>query len=609
MTGNSNVNSLSVGPGANVMFSPPLRGVHSTLTLGSLSGTGGIFGMNIDLRRGVGDLIDITGTSAGSHLLTFFDHGHGTDLVSRKSLLVVETSDGVAGFSGMTDRAAYKYYVVHGDSSRDTPNPDDWYLVRADRIKRDQVVRSPGLPEGSVNTLVGLSPVDALSNGANAAIGTYAAGTPLFYADMDTLIQRLGELRLLSGVDHVSTDSNGKAIVPSAPAPEETPSMGAWIRGFGNGMHISDQASRAFDQNTGGLQLGADKRFDVLNGDLYVGGFLSYFYASRDFLDGGNGSSNALSLGGYATWINPKGWYTDLVLKYTQLWNYFNTPASDGSISTAQYSVPSLGGSLEVGKRFDVGAFFIEPQAQLAGVWEAGKSYTASNGLAVGGSDQYSLRGRLGLRAGMHFALSDGITLEPYLKVSGVHEFLTGDRITLDEIPFNPTVSGTWVDAGAGLAARLNRSVYLYGEYDYANSDRIRQPWAVNLGVRWEWGGTQKEAEIAEQPQQSTGKQAEAKQVALPPAKTTEPWEVNVGGPGWLAGFTGNLGTHGVTSHVNIGFKPILLNSNVVTTLKGEIRKGRFGLVGGFLYINAQDSFPTKGLVSKVDLGLQQYVS
>jgi len=50
-----------------------------------------------------------------------------------------------------------------------------------------------------VNTPVGLSPVDALGNAANAAIGTYAAGVPLFYADMDTLIQRLGELRLLPG--------------------------------------------------------------------------------------------------------------------------------------------------------------------------------------------------------------------------------------------------------------------------------------------------------------------------------------------------------------------------------------------------------------------------
>ena len=361
LTGSSNVKSLSVSPGADIVFRAPFD-LRKTLTLGRLSGTGGTFGMNIDLRREVGDLINITGPSAGSHLLTFLDRGAGTDLRANAALLVVKTSDGVAGFSGMTDRAVFKYYVVHGDGSSATPIPDDWYLVRADRIVRDQVVRPANLPAGSINTPVGLSPVDALSNAANAAIGTYAAAVPLFYADMDTLIQRLGELRFPREDHSASVDADGKAVWP---APAEEPTIGTWVRGFGNGMHINDQVSRAFDQNTGGFQLGADKRFAALRGDLYLGGFLSYFNASRDFLDGGSGSTNAFSVGTYATWIHPQGWYADLVLKYTQLWNYFHTPSSDGSFSTGDYSIPSLGGSLEVGKRFDVGKFFIEPQAQL----------------------------------------------------------------------------------------------------------------------------------------------------------------------------------------------------------------------------------------------------
>ena len=610
MTGSSNVESLTVSPGASAEFSTLFNLARNTLTIGDLLGTGGRFGLNINLRRDTGDLIDITGTSQGSHLLTFFDRGHGTDLRANQSLLVVETADGVAGFSGMTDRAVFKYYVVHGNGSAITPDPNDWYLVRADKIVRDQVERPPGLPEGSIDTPVGLSTVDALSNAANAAIGTYGAGTPLFYADMDTLIQRLGELRLLSGESRVSLDSGGKAILPSAPAEEPGATLGSWIIGFGNGMHINDQASRAFDQNTGGFQLGADKRFDAFHGDLYVGGFLSYFNASRDFLDGGNGSTNALSLGTYATWLNPQGWYADLVLKYTQLWNYFNAPASDGSIATAQYSIPALGGSLEIGKRFNVGEFFIEPQAQLAGVWEAGNNYTASNGLNVGGSDQYSLRGRLGLRAGMHFSLSNGIAIEPYLKVSAVQEFLTGDQITLDDTPFFPTVSGTMVDAAAGLSARLNQSVYLYGEYDYANGDKIRQPWAVNLGVRWQWGGKEEET-VAQQPavNQSSGKEAETKQVELPPAKPLEPWEITIGGPGWLAGVNANLGTHGFTNHVDVGPIKIIENSNVLNAFEAEVHKGRFGLLGGYLYINAQDSSPGDGLVAKVDIGLQEYIS
>jgi hypothetical protein len=72
---------------------------------------------------------------------------------------------------------------------------------------------------------------------------------------------------------------------------------------------------------------------------------------------------------------------------------------------------------------------------------------------------------------------------------------------------------------------------------------------------------------------------------------------------------TGNIGSHGVTSHVSIGVKQIILNSNVLNAAAAEVRKGRFGVLGGYLYINAQDSTATKGLVSKVDLGLQQYIS
>jgi hypothetical protein len=174
MLGSSNVQSLSVAPGASADFSTLFNLARNTLTTGSLLGTGGRFGLNINLRREVSDLIDITGTSQGSHFLTFFDRG--TDLRKNHSVLVVQTADGVAGFSGKTDRGVFAYYVVHGNGSAITPDPKDWYLVRADKIVQDQVERPPGLPGGSIGTPVGLSTVDALNNSANAAIGTYGAG-------------------------------------------------------------------------------------------------------------------------------------------------------------------------------------------------------------------------------------------------------------------------------------------------------------------------------------------------------------------------------------------------------------------------------------------------
>ena len=93
-----------------------------------------------------------------------------------------------------------------------------------------------------------------------------------------------------------------------------------------------------------------------------------------------------------------------------------------------------------------------------------------------------------------------------------------------------------------------------------------------------------------------------------PSAETTPPWEVTVEGPGWLAGLNGTIGSHGVTTDVDIGFSDIIKKTNFIASLGAEIRWGRFGAYGGFLYLDAQTSASSSGLVSKVDLGLQEYL-
>lgn len=106
------------------------------------------------------------------------------------------------------------------------------------------------------------------------------------------------------------------------------------------------------------------------------------------------------------------------------------------------------------------------------------------------------------------------------------------------------------------------------------------------------WAGTLEEAKVIEQR----------------PAKTTEPWQITVGGPGWLANASGNIGFHGVNPYLDVGIGQLLKHINVVYGMSGEVRKGRFGVLGGLLYLNAQASTGQRsGLVSKVDLGYQQY--
>ena len=507
MTASSSLKSLTVAPGSIVEFLAPADDSFKTLTLGRLGGTGGTFEMTVDLPLLNGDLIDITGSSAGAHELIIANPDQSRDPPSGSALKVVNTGDGVAVFgSRPLEAGTYLYFLARGNGRNPTPNPDDWYLVAAASpvpVSSPSPAPSPTPVPRTSTSIVTITPVPTqpvLTNTANAAIGTYSGTIPLFYEDMVTLVERMGELRL--GIQAAAVvpsssvqltggkgalDSKQPAPIPTSPA---TDVWGVWVRGFGSSTRINNNVSRVFDQIVGGFQIGADKRFGSLwSGDVYVGVFGGYIYASRDFRDGGAGSTNALSLGTYATWIHPQGWYADMVLKYSQMWNDFSTPNLEGSQSTGNYDIPTVGGSLEVGRRFEFAErrFFIEPQAQLDGVWEDGMDYAASNGLRVHGDDQTSLRGRLGGRLGIHFELSQGRAIEPYVKAEVIEEFLTGNTVRTNSTNFDSNLAGTTGRFGGGLAARISQSIYIYGEYDYLTGDHIEQPWSVDAGLRWQW--------------------------------------------------------------------------------------------------------------------------
>ena len=101
----------------------------------------------------------------------------------------------------------------------------------------------------------------------------------------------------------------------------------------------------------------------------------------------------------------------------------------------------------------------------------------------------------------------------------------------------------------------------------------------------------------------------EEKLVQSPSVTTTEPWQITVGGPGWLANASGITGFHGFNQNISVDIGQILRHINFIYAFNGEIRKGRFGVFGDFLYLNGQAGTPEmSGLVSRVDLGLQQFV-
>ena len=104
------------------------------------------------------------------------------------------------------------------------------------------------------------------------------------------------------------------------------------------------------------------------------------------------------------------------------------------------------------------------------------------------------------------------------------------------------------------------------------------------------------------------GPPEDTKVVVQPSPNPTSPWEIKVGAPAWLSWVTGEIGVRGVTSHVYVGPNIILRHSNFTASLSGDVRRGRFGVTGDFLYLNGQDGTFTNGLTSKIDLHLEEFL-
>ena len=72
---------------------------------------------------------------------------------------------------------------------------------------------------------------------------------------------------------------------------------------------------------------------------------------------------------------------------------------------------------------------------------------------------------------------------------------------------------------------------------------------------------------------QSGGKEVQAKMVEPPLVKTTQPWQITIGVPGWLAGVSGHTGFRGVNPYVESSVIDILKHTNVISSLLGRSSK------------------------------------
>ena len=421
--------------------------IYKTLTLATLAstGTGNNLLFNTNLALNQADHITVAATTTGTFNIGITNWGAVPAHYSA-SLELLKTPDGSdAAFVPTTptiDFGLFKYTVSSTNN--------------AGRIS------------------VTVTGTGAMSNSA-ALINSAAAALPQsWFAELDTVTQRLGELHF--------ENREAKA------------GLSAWLRGYGERLNYNAKLTgNTFHETQYAGEAGADCKIAGAPNNVYLGAYAGYGSAQRDYNATGDATSNSTFGGAYLTVSTPAGWYVDAIAKYNAFKTNFTANSPTNERATADYCNRALGGSLEIGKRTDIGnGLFWEPQVQGALTSLTGGSYQTSAGMTVTQLPATILRARAGLRFGFDIETARRGTVSIYLKAYGGSQWVCNGQINIltasgQSNRYSPVITGDYLEAGAGLAWSFAKATQIYIDYSTTDAATYIKPWAFNIGLRHMW--------------------------------------------------------------------------------------------------------------------------
>ena len=297
-----------------------------------------------------------------------------------------------------------------------------------------------------------------ITSSAMASAGFLNANYLMNYVETQTLLKRLGDMRTSGKFGDV------------------------WLRGFtGKLDSFSGGKLSKFDMSYHGFQFGADKQLSE-NSPFVVGAFVGQTYGDPDYRKG-DGSLRSFNTGLYGTYLDNSGFYIDAVAKYDRQKNHFKVKDTANNRVQGTGHSNGLGLSMELGQKFKINDFYIEPQTQFSYSHQNDTSIKGSNGLRVKLGNYNSLIGRASALLGYEFN-SDKNSVNIYAKTGIVREFDGDTYYKLNNHKESHSFKGNWWNNGVGINANINQkhNIYLDLESSPGNKFDLLQ---VNGGYRY----------------------------------------------------------------------------------------------------------------------------
>ncbi|MGR0066008.1 BP1344/BB2830 family autotransporter [Bordetella bronchiseptica] len=464
---------------------------YGALTVrGDYTGAGGALRVNTVLAGdgAASDRLVIDGGHAGgSTPVTVVNRGGQGALTAADGILVVQAINGASSDAGAFSLAAplnagaYEYRLYRGDATGAAP--DSWYLRSRAYLVEDQLAGS-------------LAEAEAIADDIGRRTGERPSieDTPLYrpevalYSSIPMLARRMGLAQL--GTFH---ERQGNQALLA----RDGERVAAWARAYGGNSKqaLDGDAQPGIDARLAGVQLGQDLYSSVRpdGGQHRFGLFGGYGHARGDTHGSAGGERDAAtgrltidgySVGGYWTYVGPRGWYVDTVLANT--WMDIDTDSKAGR--DADTRGQALTASLESGYPLALSErWTLEPQAQL--IYQHTRVDDFSDAVSeVRIRDDNALTARLGARLQGEYAAAAQVW-RPYAALNFWRTFSGENTVVLGEDSIDTRRGATSLELAAGASVTLARSLALYGRLAYATSidSQYLRGASAQLGMRYTW--------------------------------------------------------------------------------------------------------------------------
>ncbi|MBP2637092.1 MAG: prn 1 [Firmicutes bacterium] len=428
-TTKNTISTLALDGGIiDLTWDNPTRTSYRTLTLNSVSGSGGNVRIATNLADNTGDMVATGTLNSAANLKVGVTYDRSLSTITQPTTLYATSYTPVSASAGANNLTVTGVTTDSGAFSL--------------------------MPTFSGTSLTSLT-VGVGSN-TKAAASSASSQSNMLQTSINHLRKRLGDLR-------------------DAPETED----GIWARIYSG--EVSNDKYTSVESAYKGMQLGYDKSREVKDGRTYTGGAVSYTEADNSFYRGSGESKNS-DLALYQTWVGNDGHYYDLIAKHGRLASDYHVTDLSNNYSTADYHTRTSSLSAEYGYRKQLkDGWYLEPQVELTYGHINGVNYTTSTGMSVKQDGIDHLIGRMGL--GLGKKLTTGANL--YTSLSVLHEFNGDENIKADTLTYSQDMGGTWCEFILGASGKLSKHSTGYVNLEKLFGGDVSSGWQFNAGCRW----------------------------------------------------------------------------------------------------------------------------